>query len=379
MSPLPLVSIIINNYNYGHFLDEAIDSALTQSYPNIEVIVVDDGSTDNSREIIANYVNRLFPIVKENGGQGSAFNAGFAASRGDIVIFLDSDDVLLPTAAEKAVPFFGDPDVVKVHWPLWLVNADGTRTGQIFPGPELPEGDFRKVVLQTGPTNQLSAPTSGNAWCKRYLAALFPLPEDVYRAWADTCLFEIAPFLGKIAAIREPQGNYRQHRKNLHTAFSLDRRLEQELRFYDQYTTFLVNHFLRMGIHVDLATWKRNSWWHLQQAAVSEIASLPEPKRPLILIDGAAWEPGLISGRERIAFLERDGQYWGPPADGETAIREFEVLRTNRAPSHIVFAWSCFWWFDAFPGFARYLETRYTRVLQSQSIIAFDIRGETDL
>jgi glycosyltransferase involved in cell wall biosynthesis len=375
MRPLPLVSIVIDNYNYGRFLGEAIDSALAQRYPNVEVIVVDDGSTDNSREVIATYADVIVSILKENGGQASAFNAGFAASRGDIVILLDSDDTLLPTAVEKSVPLFGDPEVIKVHWPLWLVNADGARTGQIFPGPELPQGDFREAVLLSGPTNQLSAPTSGNAWRKRYLAALFPLPEDVYRAWADTCLFEIAPFLGKIAAIREPQGNYRQHGKNLHTAFSLDRRLKQELRFYDQYTAVLVNHFCRMGIHADLATWKRNSWWHLQQAAVAEIASLPEPKSPLILIDGATWEPGLIAGRERIAFLQRDGRYWGPPADDETAIREFEALRTNRGPTHIVFAWSCFWWFDAFPDFARYLETRYTRALQSQSITAFDIRS----
>lgn len=379
MSPLPLVSVIIDNYNYGQFLGEAIDSALAQSYPNIEVIVVDDGSTDNSREIIANYAGRLFPIVKENGGQGSAFNAGFAASRGDIVIFLDSDDVLLPTAAEKAVPFFGDPDVVKVHWPLWLVNADGTRTGQIFPGPELPEGDFRKAVLQSGPTNQLSAPTSGNAWRRRFLEKILPLPEKLYRNGCDTCMFEMAPFFGKLRAISEPQGLYRQHRSNDHASFSMDDKIARELRFYEHYTAELVRQLKESHVTIDLEAWKRNSWWHLQQAAVREIASLPEPKRPLILIDGATWEPGLISGRERIAFLERDGQYWGPPADDETAIREFEVLRTNRAPTHIVFAWSCFWWFDAFPGFTRYLETRYSRVLQSQSILAFDIRSETGL
>ena len=77
----PLVSILINNYNYGYFLGAAIESALSQTYQNIEIIVVDDGSTDNSREIIAHYGNHIIPILKENGGQASAFNAGFAASR----------------------------------------------------------------------------------------------------------------------------------------------------------------------------------------------------------------------------------------------------------------------------------------------------------
>src|SRR5262249_8062926 len=107
-------SIIINNYNYGRFLNDAINSALAQSYPNVEVIVVDDGSTDNSREIIAGYGDRIVPVLKENRGQPSAFNAGFATSGGDVILFLDSDDALLPTAVERAVGLFQNPGVVKV-------------------------------------------------------------------------------------------------------------------------------------------------------------------------------------------------------------------------------------------------------------------------
>ena len=72
----PLVSIIINNYNYGNFLPIAISSALKQTYSNVEVVVVDDGSTDNSREVVAGYGDHIVPILKENGGQASAFNSG---------------------------------------------------------------------------------------------------------------------------------------------------------------------------------------------------------------------------------------------------------------------------------------------------------------
>src|ERR1019366_560992 len=92
----PLVSILINNYNYGRFLRDAIDSALSQTYPNTEVIVVDDGSSDDSRDIIATYGERIIPILKHNGGQASAFNAGFAASNGLWIHLLDSDDIFLP-------------------------------------------------------------------------------------------------------------------------------------------------------------------------------------------------------------------------------------------------------------------------------------------
>src|SRR3954469_17707313 len=102
----PLVSIIIDNYNYGRFIGDAIDSALAQTYANKEVIVVDDGSTDNSREIINGYSGRIQSVFKNNGGQSSALNAGFAASHGDVVYFLDADDVLFPDAVENVIREF---------------------------------------------------------------------------------------------------------------------------------------------------------------------------------------------------------------------------------------------------------------------------------
>ena len=82
----PLVSILINNYNYADFLDHAIRSALDQarSYEPVEIVVVDDGSTDHSRQIIKSYAGAIVGIFKENGGQASAFNAGVRASRGEI-------------------------------------------------------------------------------------------------------------------------------------------------------------------------------------------------------------------------------------------------------------------------------------------------------
>ncbi len=92
MTDTPLVSVIIDNYNYGRFLGAAIDSALNQTYPHIEVIVVDDGSTDDSRDVISLYGEQILPIFKDDGGQGSALNTGFKASGGEFIQFLDSDD-----------------------------------------------------------------------------------------------------------------------------------------------------------------------------------------------------------------------------------------------------------------------------------------------
>ena len=124
LEPEPLVSIIIDNFNYARFVSSAIDSALAQSYAPVEVIVVDDGSTDNSRDVIATYGDRISTIFKLNGGHASAFNAGFRASHGSIVMFLDADDLLLPNAVEEVVREW-HPGVAKAQFVLAHIDADG--------------------------------------------------------------------------------------------------------------------------------------------------------------------------------------------------------------------------------------------------------------
>ena len=102
----PLVSIVVNNYNYASYLAQAIESALGQTYPHTEVVVVDDGSTDGSWEIVASYGDRVRALRKVNGGQASAFNAGFEMSRGEIVWFVDSDDArFCPHDSEELMPY----------------------------------------------------------------------------------------------------------------------------------------------------------------------------------------------------------------------------------------------------------------------------------
>jgi glycosyltransferase involved in cell wall biosynthesis len=102
----PLVSIVIDNYNYDLFLAQAIDGALGQTYSNIEVVVVDDGSTDNSCDVIARYGDRIVSVLKTNGGQASALNAGFAASKGEVICLLDAYDLFLPEKVSEVVELF---------------------------------------------------------------------------------------------------------------------------------------------------------------------------------------------------------------------------------------------------------------------------------
>jgi glycosyltransferase involved in cell wall biosynthesis len=104
-----LVSVIINNYNYSRFLKEAIESILSQSYQMFEIIVVDDGSTDNSIELLTEHYSihkKIFTIAKTNAGQLSCFNVGVKAAKGEIIFFLDSDDTYKSTYLEEIVNIY---------------------------------------------------------------------------------------------------------------------------------------------------------------------------------------------------------------------------------------------------------------------------------
>ena len=134
------VDIVIDNYNYGRFLGRAIESARAQTHPTSRVIVVDDGSSDDSREVIAAFRDRVDEVVlKENGGQASAINAGIEHCRGDVVIFLDSDDLLLPEAAARHADLFAaDPELAKVQARMEVIDAEGRRSGVLKPPAHLP-------------------------------------------------------------------------------------------------------------------------------------------------------------------------------------------------------------------------------------------------
>lgn len=207
-----LVSIIINNYNYDRFLGEAIDSALNQSYEHVEVIVVDDGSTDNSRQIISEYGDRIIPILQANGKQAAAFNSGFARSQGEIIIFLDSDDYLYPQAVSEIMALW-HPGLAKVHYRLSVVDGAGESLGYSSPQGSVPlsQGKVWQTLLSRG--GYVSTPTSGNALNRKALKDLFPIP-DRYKLTADDYLSFQVPFYGEVAAIESPLGVYRVHDSN---------------------------------------------------------------------------------------------------------------------------------------------------------------------
>lgn len=185
MSQPPLASILINNYNYGQFISEAIQSALSQTYPHCEVIVVDDGSKDNSREVIESYHDSITSVFQENSGQAAAMNAAFQSSKGEIIFFLDSDDIFDSTKVEKIVKIF--QDIPAIGWcfhPLLMVDQHRNTLKvekETFTGPSGTYDVTSKMSRGklSGTLPMQGTATSGMSFRRSFLETLLPIPEEL--------------------------------------------------------------------------------------------------------------------------------------------------------------------------------------------------------
>ena len=145
----PLVSVVMPVWNGAAFIGQAVDSCLAQTHGNLEVIIVDDGSTDNSRAVIESYGSSVIPTFKLNGGQASALNAGYNKSSGDLVIFLDADDILWPSCVSEVIRHWR-PNLIKLHFNLAIIDSVGKPLGGLYLKPPLPHGDLRERLINDG-------------------------------------------------------------------------------------------------------------------------------------------------------------------------------------------------------------------------------------
>ncbi|MGE5611905.1 MAG: glycosyltransferase family 2 protein [Bacillota bacterium] len=173
----PIVSVLINNHNYARFLGDAITSALSQTYPHTEVIVIDDGSTDDSRQVLESFGSRITAHAQPNAGQAAAINRGFSLSHGQIVLLLDADDTFFPEKAAEVVRVFAShPGIGWCFHPasLWHVAT----SKQTVPSATCPSTfiDFRQEIANAHlPT--FAPATSCLCFARSLLADLLPLPE----------------------------------------------------------------------------------------------------------------------------------------------------------------------------------------------------------
>jgi Glycosyl transferase family 2 len=217
----PRVSVLVDTYNHERFIEEALASAVEQDFPaaEMEILVVDDGSTDRTPEMVRKFEPRVRLLRKANGGQASAFNAGIPEARGEIVAFLDGDDwwarnkltrVMEAMAADAAVGIIGHG--------IWIVNRDGTRQSET-----LREG-FRFQANTVEGARQLRVRgaflgTSRMTVRREVLRRIGAAPEAL-RVEADEYIFTLAAALALAEILPEALTYYRLHEGN---AFQLAR------------------------------------------------------------------------------------------------------------------------------------------------------------
>jgi len=254
----PLVSIVTTSYNQAPFLEETLDSIRAQDYPRVEHLVIDDGSTDASPEIVRRRAEELgWWDVQENQGQVPALNRAFSQARGDVLGFVNGDDTLLPGALSRVVDaFVRDPDVLLVYGDIFYVGEDSRRTGFVSAADWNPGRAAR--------TGEQFAPQPATFWSRRAWELAGPFNE---RAWS---LFDEEFFLrvassGRVVRIHQPLATFRLHPDS--KSMSRHERMAEEcVRFADEFWGGSAPEPLRRHARSGRATYYRRAALNLAAA-----------------------------------------------------------------------------------------------------------------
>ncbi|MBI3548996.1 MAG: glycosyltransferase [Elusimicrobia bacterium] len=207
----PFFSVVMDNFNYARFVSQAIDSILAQDFPHkdVEIIVVDDGSTDDSRDVVGRYKDRVRLIAQENRGQAGAFATGFAAAKGQVVACIDSDDTWHPNKLSAVAEAIEKPGIGIVQHFQRDVDVEGRPLPNSL--PDWPDVDTLDDFLDG---RFINAAVSSLAFRRDVLVGnILPVPKDLFYLH-DDYLLKYGLFFTNIANIRRILGYHRIHGSN---------------------------------------------------------------------------------------------------------------------------------------------------------------------
>lgn len=225
MKNKPLVSVILTSYNYEEYISESIHSIFNQTYRNIELIIVDDGSQDSSRKVIEETItNAPFPVTtvfKDNGGQASAFNEAYTKVAGEVVSFLDSDDTWFTNRMQQVIDFmqmFPDGAIYQHQMETGKgLKRGGMLSADVFQlWKQWGNGVFNIADSYVGMLFSPFVPTSGLTFRKTILDRVFPIPEQLVTC-ADAFLTRTTTAYGPLYSLPTTLGLWRDHGQNAGT------------------------------------------------------------------------------------------------------------------------------------------------------------------
>jgi glycosyltransferase involved in cell wall biosynthesis len=233
----PAVSVLITCFNYAAYVGRAIDSALQQTYPPTEIIVSDDGSQDNSCEVVEAYIQRgpaIRLLRNAHGGMAANLNAAYRNCSGDVICLLDADDTFLPGKIEAVVnAFLNHPRAGFAIHRASLVDNQGRARG-IYPLlSDLPSGDCTEATYNNCGILMGLPPTTNLALRREVADRIFPIPVE-YTGYAEQMIHRLAPLMTELCAVSAPLAHWRFHGQNDQNSVHITaRRLERELKIMD--------------------------------------------------------------------------------------------------------------------------------------------------
>jgi glycosyltransferase involved in cell wall biosynthesis len=415
MSSAPLISIVLPTYNGCRYLHQAIESCLHQTFTDWELILVDDASTDQTPEVMREYASRdnRIRVFRNpvNSKLPKSLNNGFAQARGKFLTWTSDDNCYRPEALATMLTFLEtNPNVDVVYANYTVIDENGLpkKVGPIGAGP-LEELPFRNVVGACFLYRR-----KVHEELRGYAEDLF-LVED-YDFWLRASTKFQLSFLNKdlylyrwhpqSLSLQQPEKIRLAREQSLARNLPLMRWLKPSSRVkawrsvIDQAITredrFLVRRYFKnslrgnylmpfqLGFLVFASLYFPSSIYKLLRRrdeyrnarrldqAVREIIRLHPATEKFILVDEEQLRSDVASAQV-IPFVEKDGQWWGPPNDDDHAIQELERLRKADA-AFIIFIKPTFWWLDHYVGFNEFLRAHYKCILANDWLIVFDLR-----
>ncbi len=394
------VTIGIPTYNRSQFLIGCLESVLSQDYPDFQVLVLDNASSDDTEAVVQSFVDSRVTYIRSemNIGLLGNWNRVLEVNRSPYLTILPDDDVMLPGFISESVKALdmhqsaafsaGLARYIDANGlPLHLQDAGDMPDG-IIAGLEYLHRIVAGPVWVTHPATVLMRSSA--------LATVGPFGAPHSKQLLDLNLyirlashFDMVFIRRELARVRlhpeqgkerefhaiegtQPLAMIAEHTDAVAQLLRSDRARDASYRGWLAERLLSLNRYRGDLTRLLIPSLNLN-WREQQQIDAQKIAGVIPAGDKFILVDENIRIREFVVGRHALPFLERDGLYWGNPADDETAMRELERMRKCGA-SFMVFGWPAFWWFDYYSRFCNYLHSKFPCVLESERLVVFDLR-----